>query len=235
MGNRKKMAKGYAVLIVNLLTIFSVAFTTISPRQIVNLTSSLAANQAIENQPIFQLYSTISMIPINMVSKMLGEKLAGVKGASQRKAHDKSENNRACSDFSFALPNTSSNVLKMPNLQPVSFLTVPDGALSIPAGCQFSLLSAGSSQCVILLCILLFLITLRRRSLPAPYMNKTIYIKTQSSTQNGLGFLIIGNAKRRMKPQINTDERRKRIFLYKNLVLKTDSFNSVNLCLSVVF
>ena len=73
MSDRKRTAKGFVVLLINLVTAFSVAVTAISPRQIANLTSSLASQAIIENQPLLQLYSSISMIPINMVSKMLGE------------------------------------------------------------------------------------------------------------------------------------------------------------------
>jgi hypothetical protein len=188
MGNGTKMAKGFAVLIVNLLTVFSLAVTTISPRQIINLTSSLASQQAIENQPILQFYSSISMIPINMVSKMFGEKFSGIKAASRNKSHDKNDKNRTCSDLSFALPSTSSNILKTLNLQNASFLPLSDAlSVSSPDG-QLSLLTASSGQGILFLFILLFLITLRRRSLPAPYMNKTIYIKNPIRNAKWIGF-----------------------------------------------
>jgi hypothetical protein len=195
MSDRKRTVKGFVVVLINLVTAFSLAVTAISPRQIINLTSSIASQSVMENQPLLQFYSSISMIPINMVSKMFGEKFTGIKNTVKNKTHEKNDNNRACSDFSFALPDSSSNLLKTQNLQSLPFFTPQDRSLAMQVGCQFRLLTAGPSQCIIFLCILLFLITLRRRSLPAPYINNIIYLINPILVAKRIGFFNLRRVK----------------------------------------
>jgi len=161
----------------------SVTVNAANPALVSNCFSQVPLGTIMETQNIFQVYSRMAVIPVNVVSRLFGEKFSS-KDLSKRPAAPAKKESRGAqraSDVSFVPPRNAANPVRFQagnSLQAGSFDGWVDG---MPLDYYLKFLITGFKFCATFMFILTFLITLRRSSLPAPNSRSLTRYITRSS------------------------------------------------------
>ena len=182
---RTKLSRQFLISFICVFASLSITVNAASPSCVSNLFSQVPLGKIIENQNILQVYSKMAVIPINIVNRLMGAKVQDnniVKTTSPMPDKKDAQKTQNTSDVSFVNFQITENLAKT---QSASFLRVIGADTNLyymAAGhCLQRPLTGGGGACVITMFMLMFLIALRRCSLPAPN-NKLFYNNiTQSS------------------------------------------------------
>jgi len=168
--------------LMSLFTALSITLNAVSPSYVSSLVSLAAQGTIVENQNILQVYSQMAAIPIDIVSRLMGAKtsakdLAKKQGSPEKDAGHKNQNS---SDLSFVPSHLAERLTR--GLEG-SYLCIPGvntDIYNLRGWYYLKFPLAACGFCIILMYMLVFLVRLRRGSLPAPNIKLLTHIITQS-------------------------------------------------------
>ena len=192
-----KLANRFVVTIVSIFTAFSLTVNAVSPSYVTSLFSQLSVGSIIENQNILQIYNQLSQIPINIVGKLSGSGgAARIVVAVKDTPQDKKENSKKQqpgNDLSFASSQANGNFTRSQSSGLSGVVCNDSSHAYLYSGCCPGEVRAQCRLFIMLTFMLVFLVTLRRLSLPAPNQFNNIFFNiTRPSAGKRIGFFICG-------------------------------------------
>ena len=157
--------------VICLLAVLSITLNAASPVCISNVFSQLPVGRLIENQNILQVYSQMSVIPINILNSLMGVKSLTKNIARKASPADSDRQHKAgrtSSDISFTPVQILESMSRYQSDVSLKVFNAYDGLYCLPSAYNMKLLIDGSGFMIILMFMLVFLVNLRRSSLPAP-------------------------------------------------------------------
>jgi len=182
-GFRMRRTRKTVITVISIIAALTVTVNAASASCILNLFSQLPISSAIENQNILKVYSQIAVIPINIMNRLMGAKaparsMAGKADTSEKSSGAKTQNT---SDMSFAPSQLNESITRVQTGSWSGIGGIGSDIYGMPPGYCLKFTPTGQGIYILFMFMLLFLITLRRSSLPAPNMQLIYFKKTQSS------------------------------------------------------
>jgi hypothetical protein len=180
MSDKKRPAVKFFAALICIVMVSSMTMNCAISRQPANFFPDTISSETIDNQPLMQYYSSMAVVPLNMVSKLISAMATGIKPPVKSKSRGAEGNGALNSGFSFVIPGNIAGAMKLQSNAIFMHYILQSGTPANHSDYRLQLLMTGFGPCILFMYLMLFLITLRRRSLPAPCINKIYFLKTQS-------------------------------------------------------
>lgn len=180
MSVKKRPAVKLPAALICVFTVLSLVVNCAISSHLVNLSPNAISSAISNNQPLLQYYSSMAVEPLNMLSKLISAKAAGIKTPLKGQTQGAKAGGAFNSDHSLVLPGSITGIVKLQSSSLFAYTVLQSDAAAGQRDSLLQLMMTGLGPCILFMYIMLFLITLRRRSLPAPCITKLYFLKTQS-------------------------------------------------------